>query len=206
MNPTTSRSLKPRKSPRQKRSEQLVATLLEAAAQVLERDGLAGFTTNAVAQRAGVGVGSLYQYFPNKNALVLALMEREGKLFHAAAARGRDMRTGAEGLSAVVQAAVHQQLHRPELARLLDTQQALPDLKAAVGAPNFLLDLIRNILDRADLPRQPYPDVAARDVLAIIRGLTDTAGEYGERSVSDLERRASAAVFGYLHGMSAPGV
>lgn len=203
MNMKSSRSLKPRKSPRQKRSEQMVADMLEAAAQVLERHGLEGFTTNAVAQRAGVGIGSLYQYFPSKAALIAALMRREEETFHAAAAKGRDMAKGVAGLSAVILACVQQQLERPELARLLDVQQALPELKAEVGGPSFLLDVIRAILDSPDLPRQPCQDVAARDVLAIVRGLTDTAGEYGERSVPDLYRRATAAVFGYLEAMAA---
>jgi hypothetical protein len=130
-------------------------------------------------------------------------MRREEELFHAAAAQGQHRPTGAEGLSVVIRAAVQQQLERPELARLLDVQQALPDLKAAAGGPGFLLGVIRSILDRPDLPRQPDPDVAARDVLAIVRGLTDTAGEYGERSICDLERRARAATFGYLERMSA---
>lgn len=47
----------------------MLATLLEAAAQVLEAKGLEGFNTNAVAERAGVSIGSLYQYFPSKDAL-----------------------------------------------------------------------------------------------------------------------------------------
>jgi AcrR family transcriptional regulator len=69
--------LKPRRAPSQPRSERMVATLLEAAAQVLETKGLEGFNTNAVAERAGVSVGSLYQYFPGKDALTIALMQRE---------------------------------------------------------------------------------------------------------------------------------
>lgn len=202
MNMKSSRSLKPRKSPRQKRSEQMVADMLEAAAQVLERHGMEGFTTNAVAQRAGVGIGSLYQYFPSKAALVAALMRREEEAFHAAAAKGRAMAKGVEGLSAVILACVEQQLARPELARLLDVQQTRPELKAEVSGPSLLLDVIRAILDKPDIRSQPNPDVAARDVLAIVRGLTDTAGEYGERNVSDLYRRATAAVFGYLEVMA----
>jgi len=57
-----------------------VAVILEATAQLLERDGLEGFTTNAVAERAGVSIGAIYRYFPNKRALMLALAERESAL------------------------------------------------------------------------------------------------------------------------------
>ena len=55
-----------RKRPRQARSERLVATILEAAIRVLAREGAQRFTTARVAETAGVSVGSLYQYFPNK--------------------------------------------------------------------------------------------------------------------------------------------
>ncbi len=54
----------------------LVAALLEATARILAADGWAALTTNRVARQAGVSVGSLYQYFPNKEALVAGLIER----------------------------------------------------------------------------------------------------------------------------------
>jgi AcrR family transcriptional regulator len=50
---------------------------LEAASQILERGGAAGFNTNAVAERAGVSIGTLYQYFPDKTAILLAAAQRE---------------------------------------------------------------------------------------------------------------------------------
>ena len=62
-----------RKAPKQARSTQLVADILEAANRVLEREGAARFTTIRVAETAGVSVGSLYQYFPNKLAILLTL-------------------------------------------------------------------------------------------------------------------------------------
>jgi AcrR family transcriptional regulator len=65
----------PRKRPRQTRSQATVDTLLEATARVLVKQGFDGLTTNAVASAAGISIGSLYQYFPNKEALVAALIE-----------------------------------------------------------------------------------------------------------------------------------
>jgi AcrR family transcriptional regulator len=66
-----------RRRPRQSRSRATWDAILEAAAQVLERDGPAGFTTASVAERAGVSIGTLYQYFPDKQAILLAAAERE---------------------------------------------------------------------------------------------------------------------------------
>lgn len=74
--------LVPRKTPQQERSRALVDSILQAAARVLVERG-AEFNTNLVAEAAGVSVGSIYQYFPNKDALLAALIERQ-----AAAERG----------------------------------------------------------------------------------------------------------------------
>jgi AcrR family transcriptional regulator len=66
-----------RKQPQQTRSAQLVADILEAAIRVLVRDGAYHFTTARVAEAAGVSVGSLYQYFPNKEAILFRLQADE---------------------------------------------------------------------------------------------------------------------------------
>jgi AcrR family transcriptional regulator len=66
-----------RKDPQQTRSTQLVAAILEAAVRVLVRDGAYQFTTARVAEAAGVSVGSLYQYFPNKEAILFRLQTEE---------------------------------------------------------------------------------------------------------------------------------
>ncbi len=70
-------AISPRKEPSQERSARLVAAILEAAVRVLERDGAAAFTTVRVAERAGVSVGSLYQYFPNKESILFRLQREE---------------------------------------------------------------------------------------------------------------------------------
>jgi AcrR family transcriptional regulator len=66
-----------RKQPKQARSTALVGVILQAAVQVLAREGAQRFTTARVAEKAGVSVGSLYQYFPNKAAILFRLQSDE---------------------------------------------------------------------------------------------------------------------------------
>lgn len=73
----SSAPLSSRKQPQQARSAELVRTILEAAVQVLAQEGAHRFTTIRVAARAGVSVGSLYQYFPNKAAILFRLQSDE---------------------------------------------------------------------------------------------------------------------------------
>jgi AcrR family transcriptional regulator len=66
-----------RRRPRQARSRATWEAIVEAAAQILERRGPAGFNTNEVAERAGVSIGTLYQYFADKHAILAAAARRE---------------------------------------------------------------------------------------------------------------------------------
>ncbi|MFT7580430.1 MAG: AcrR family transcriptional regulator [Myxococcota bacterium] len=68
--------IEPRKKPRQERSKATVEAIVEAAARIFITDGFDGATTNSIARTAGVSVGSLYQYFPNKEALAGELIDR----------------------------------------------------------------------------------------------------------------------------------
>lgn len=70
------RLIQMRKIPKQSRSKQTVEFILDAAAYILAERGLDGFTTNHIAERAGVNIASLYQYFPNKAAILDALQAR----------------------------------------------------------------------------------------------------------------------------------
>lgn len=188
--------VRPRKTPSQPRSEETVAVIIEAAAQVLEMDGLDGFNTNAVARRAGVSIGSLYQYFPGKDALTAALIRREKTRFSEDMATALTMRSGKAALESVIRASVRQQLQRPMLAKLLDIEEGRPTLRAEADDTDVQA-LIGAVVLRA-APRHPQPQVAADDLFGMIRGMVDAAGERGERNIEDLERRVGAAVFGYL--------
>lgn len=74
---------KPRKVPRQARSRALVEAILDAAARILSRDGREAANTNAIAREAGVSIGSLYQYFPDRETIIQALVHRHGHRIHA---------------------------------------------------------------------------------------------------------------------------
>jgi AcrR family transcriptional regulator len=69
--------LKARRQPRQVRSQITVTAILDATLRVVLERGYEGCTTNWVAEVAGVGIGSVYEYFPNKDAMLAALVERE---------------------------------------------------------------------------------------------------------------------------------
>lgn len=129
MSPRT--ELRPRKKPTQARSKATVEAILGAAAQVFRRQGYAASTTDRIAERAGVSVGSVYQYFPNKDSVLVALAER-----HIDTGFGIVRELLAEALSekppievllrrfVVAMIALHE--HEPELHRLLFEEAPLP--------------------------------------------------------------------------------
>ena len=80
--------LNPRKQPSQGRSRFTIRQIVEAAARVFEERGYAGATTNRIAERAGVSIGSLYQYFPNKESILVVLLEQHTQEVADAAAQG----------------------------------------------------------------------------------------------------------------------
>src|SRR5262249_32980811 len=80
--------LLPRKRAKQDRARTTVEAILTAAAHILVREGFAAASTNRIAERAGVSIGSLYQYFPGKEAIVAALLERHVRQMLDAAERG----------------------------------------------------------------------------------------------------------------------
>ena len=117
-----SRRIGLRKQPVQRRAVQTVDAILEAAAYILVRDGWERFTTNRVAERAGVNIASLYQYFPGKEAIVAELQRRHrGKVgvalpaAHAALGSQPDLR---RRLRLVVDAAVREHSVAPALHRV----------------------------------------------------------------------------------------
>ena len=115
-------TLAARKQPRQTRSQVTVDAVFEASIQVLLSDGPRRLTTTRVAERAGVSVGTLYQYYPNKQALLYAVLERHLQRVGdsvAAAARASHHASLAAMVSAVVDAFVRAKTERIAESRAL---------------------------------------------------------------------------------------
>lgn len=115
----------PRKRPRQERARATWDAILDATAEILRSHGYDGITTNKVADAAGVSVGSLYQYFPGKDALVIALLlryaEAQRAVFFGAVNAVADAPIP-DVIDAVIDALVAQEEADPQLAFVLMNQ------------------------------------------------------------------------------------
>jgi AcrR family transcriptional regulator len=177
-----------RKTPSQTRALRTMDTLFEAAARVLASEGEAGFTTNRVAERAGFSIGTLYQYFPSKEAIVVAMVRRE---------RERVMRE----LDALLDSAARGECSaedalRAYIRRLIDAfgrgqraQRLIARLGWQLDTPALIVramdegaEAIRAALARLGDPALPVPDDAtlytlSRAVMGAVRSaaVEDTA-------------------------------
>jgi AcrR family transcriptional regulator len=134
--------ISPRKEPQQERSKATVDSLLEAAEQLLIEEGFHKASTNRIAERAGVSVGSLYQYFPNKEALIAAVVANFGeRQFDVLAAQLQQVGEAPleEAVRMLITAMLEAKLLEPELSRVLFEQ--LP--------PIGQVDVLRDWTDRA---------------------------------------------------------
>lgn len=196
---TVSQRARPRKQPLQARAQKTVDVIVEATARILEKHGHDGFTTNAVAERAGVSIGTLYQYFPNKEALLGALIARETAVLVEDAELAVAETSGLAALDMLIGAAVAHQLRRPALARLLDFEESRMPLDAnRQRVRGRFHAILASVLSRPDLPPQPNLSTATADVVAIIQGMLDAAGERGETAQKALLLRVRRAAIGYL--------
>lgn len=191
-------TLKPRKTPGQQRSTATVAAIVEAAARILEAKGFEGYTTNGVAEHAGVSIGSLYQYFPNKDAITRALIERETSLLLADVIPLEAEPDGQLALRGLLQSAVRHQLRRPLLARLLDIEEArLPMLEDIERIAQRIARVLRKSL-QTTYRIETEQSYLIGDLLAIVKGMVDAAGQRGESDSDGLLDRVECAVYGYL--------
>ncbi|WP_183506419.1 MULTISPECIES: TetR/AcrR family transcriptional regulator [unclassified Mycolicibacterium] len=155
---------KQRKQPKQLRATETRQRIVDAAAQVFAEHGYAAGTTNRIAERAGVSIGSLYQYFPNKDAVLRALMQA-----HADAGAQLIAERIADGLPSdvddalrvFVRATIDNHRDNPRLHRVL--------FEEAPRAPEFLAhmhDMERRAVDATAAVLDTHPGVRATRLTA----------------------------------------
>lgn len=151
-----------RKKPKQERSKATVEVIVEATTRIIEESGLAGLTTNHVARRAGVSVGSLYQYFPDKAALVEEVRARFAARFQS----------GMLGLLGRLPGLTLREALRAWVETVVDLHRESPGVHAAVGtgspddAREALVAVLVGYLDHhADDVRRPDRRLAAEIVM-----------------------------------------
>jgi AcrR family transcriptional regulator len=200
-------SAEPRKSPNQDRAKATVAAILDATARILAEDGFEAVNTNRVAEVAGVSIGSLYQYFPNKGALVGAVAVRHTEAMVAIVAAG--VRAAADDhlpdlVKTLIRSIMQAQAENPKLRRAIIEE--LPQ----IGRPARLAELKRNIqrsveaLLTARHCRIKVKDIsmAAFVIVNTVEHLTHVAEtlSLGPREFGRLERELNDLVLAYLLG------
>lgn len=197
-------SLKPRKKPQQRRSRVTIDTIFEAAIQVLLANGLDGITTIQIAERAGVSVGSLYQYFPNKSALLAAVVKRHvGQVADAtiAACNSAHGKTIGEMCAAMMGAFVDAKTRRPEVSRALYLPSAAVNADAIVREESIrCAAAVHDMLITASDAKFAQPQVVSGVLISSIVGPTRATIEAGgDRSAYErLKLHLTALGVGYL--------
>ena len=207
---TAKTAARPRKrgvrTARQARARHTVETILEGGARVLAEGGWAGFTTNAVAARAGVSIGSLYEYFPNKEALRDAIVTRHldaGERLMAEAAAGLDLSAppGPARSEAVVGALIDGfvRLHADDPALHRELSSVVPLLPGhrarAEDMRQRLIGLLASLLTR-DAVR---PHRTAMVIVDVVEGLTHRwIVEDAPLPEDEMRAEIEAVVMGYL--------
>ena len=199
---------KPRKHASQERSRATVDALIEATARILVKEGFEGASTNRIAEEAGVSVGSLYQYYPSKEALVAAVIDRHNQEMMQIV-RGALSEIASQPLEKAVRrlVTVAIEVHRIDtmLHRVLAEQIPRTGRLEEVEANNREIHaLIRAYLeDHRDELRRVDLDFAAFVCVTSIEALTHTAVLHRPEILSDalvgtLVDETTRLVVGYL--------
>ncbi|MEV6832206.1 TetR/AcrR family transcriptional regulator [Amycolatopsis sp. NPDC051102] len=200
------RRIQPRKQPRQVRAELTRQRILTAAAHVFAAHGYAAGTTNRIAEQAGVSIGSLYQYFPNKDAILAELLTRHLDDGAAAAAKIRigDLPGPIEDiLRLLVRSAIDSHLDDPQLLRLLNEQAPRPAelLQNVERLKRYWYGYLQEILDGHPEVRLTDTATAARLIFTTIELVVhQLAAEHEPVDSGKLEHEMVAMLTRYVKG------
>ena len=201
-------SLNPRKRPQQQRSRVTIDTIFEATIQVLLANGLDRITTIQIADRAGVSVGSLYQYFPNKRALLAAVVKRHvGEVADAtiAACESAHGKSVGEMCATMMTAFVDAKTRRPEVSRALYLPSAAVNADVIVKEQSGrCAQAVHHMLITASDAKFAQAGVVSGVLIASIVGPTRAVIEAGgdRGTIESLKLHLTALCVGYLKEVS----
>jgi AcrR family transcriptional regulator len=200
------RRLQPRKQPRQHRAELTRQRILTAAAHVFTEHGYAAGTTNRIAERARISIGSLYQYYPNKDAILAELLTRHLDAGLAGISL-RALEDPPEPLEEIVRgfvrAAIANHLDDPQLLRIMIEQapRSAELMERISTGERTLVGHLRDLLDRHPEARVHDRETAARLVVATVELTVHTLIAAPDSvDVTRLENELVAMATGYLTG------
>ena len=191
MDATPPRHLSARKKPRQARSMATLGAIFEATVQVLLRDGIHRLTTTRVAERAGVSVGTMYQYFPHKQALLYALnehyLDRVAERVETACQAQHGASTNAM-VEALVSAYWQAKTERSEVTRALYRSVAELDNEALIDAFAKRMDATTVAMLKS-APDTDYSNIALVN-LTLLSVIFGTVRNVFERNLPVCEQEA----------------
>jgi AcrR family transcriptional regulator len=195
-------TLSPRKIPQQSRATATRDAILQSAAIVLSKEGLSGLNTNRVAEVAGISVGSLYQYYPNKASLLSALsVEQHAQLYAKVERASKAMSKTSldKAITKLLTVVLAHQYEQPELAAALDiAERELPMTDEVLSQKKLLIALLVELLSNYRQEIKGDLKTIAMDIQTIVQSLVDAAEMRGEMNSSKLRDRVKRAVLGYL--------
>ncbi|MDH0648120.1 TetR/AcrR family transcriptional regulator [Pseudomonas sp. GD03858] len=192
----------PRKVPTQARSRMMVETILKTTATMVVKHGYAGTNTNLVAERAGVSVGSVYQYFPNKDALIAALYERHAQAVNQIildVAERQEVADLPSHITLLVRGLLQLHLQEPELHRMLDKDFAFLSNGASehqariTHSMECLLQRWRHRLALGNLQSAAW--LTAQMIMSMVKAYTLEAPQISQ---ADIEEAICCSVTGLL--------
>ncbi|MEU4834923.1 TetR/AcrR family transcriptional regulator [Streptosporangium sp. NPDC023615] len=204
------RRLRPRKQPRQTRAELTRQRILTAAAHVFAEHGYASGTTNRIAERARISIGSLYQYYPNKDAILVELLVAHLDAGMTAVERrqSEELPDSLEGIIRVfVRAAIENHLDDPQLLRVMVEQAPRSGalLERITRYERARVAYMRDLLDRHPETRVGDTHTAARIAVSTVElAVHQLIASPDPVDLSRLEDELTAMLTRYLTAGQAP--
>lgn len=165
------------------------------------RGGLKGFNTNAVAERAGVSIGSLYQFFPGKEAILATLVRDMRRDMLADLIAGRQASNASDlagAVGAMIDASLKHHLRAMELTDILEQIEAQLPMDAETQAlKSNMFQIVLEVLRRHEINDA---NTVAQDIIAMCHGMVKAAIAAGEHDFDAISTRLRRAAINYISG------